>query len=314
MGITIILTGKHDPTSDYIQKAFALKKKNISKVCIDRNYFPKINLNPIKKQGWIEDINQKKIQLKNISSVIVRRPQSPIKENSKATNRFYNREILHGLRSVLESIDATWMNHPNSNEAASSKPKNLRLATEIGLKVPATLISSDPILLTNWLNKNKYCVMKSISYGLMQDKNDSKMAFTQRIPANFNINENIVNGVPILLQKEIKKSYDIRVTVVGDKIFSASLPSNDNVDWRTYDNKSKWKRFELPKNISDSCLKMCKKLNLNFAAIDLVIDKENHFFFLEINPNGQWVWIEKETGLPISKAIVNVLTEEQDGY
>lgn len=209
MGLTLLLTGKCDPTADYIQEAFTLQNKNISKICVDKEYFPKICLNPIKKYGWIKDSNQQKIQLKDINSIIVRRPQSPLLDNNEKTNRFYNREMLHGLRSLLESTDAIWMNHPDANADASSKPRNLRFATETGLNVPATLISSDPIELSDWLNKHEFCVMKSISHGLMQDETGSKMAFTQRIPATFDIRENLIPGVPILLQEEIKKLYDI---------------------------------------------------------------------------------------------------------
>jgi len=227
MGITLLLTGKNDPTSDYIEESFILHKKKISRICIDNDCIPKIHLNPIEKSGWIEDINERKILLKNIHSIIVRRPQLPNLENDEAINRFLNREILYALRSLLESTDAIWMNHPDANAYASSKSRNLRFASEFGLKIPKTLISSDPVEISKWLNHHQFCVMKSISHGLIQGEKLSKMAFTQRVPTNFNIAENLIPGVPILLQQEIKKVYDIRVTVVRNHLFSASLPFHD---------------------------------------------------------------------------------------
>ena len=70
MGVTLLLTGKHDPTADYIQEAFTLQKKNISKVCVDREYFPKINLSPIEKFGWIEG-SRRVDQIFNMAVLIV---------------------------------------------------------------------------------------------------------------------------------------------------------------------------------------------------------------------------------------------------
>jgi glutathione synthase/RimK-type ligase-like ATP-grasp enzyme len=308
MGITLLLTGKNDPTSDYIEEAFTGYNKKISRICVDNNCIPKMNLNPIEKIGWIEDSNKVKIQLEKVHSIIVRRPQLPDIDKDAFTNRFFNREILYALRSLLESTNAIWMNHPDSNAYASSKPRNLRFAAELGLQIPKTLISSDPIEITHWLNHHHNCIIKSITHGLIKGEKKVKMAFTQRVPINFDIDRDLISGVPIFLQEEIKKLYDIRVTVVGKQLFAASLPSNGNIDWRSYDKSQNWQKFELPEGISNACLKLCKKLNLNFAAIDMVLDKEK-IYFLEINPNGQWVWIERETGLPISKAIVDRLSE-----
>ena len=57
------------------------------------------------------------------------------------------------------------------------------------------------------------------------------------------------------------------------------------------------------------CLKLTKKLELNFSAIDLILDKNKDYIFLEINPNGQWAWIEKRLGYNISCEIIKLLME-----
>lgn len=65
--------------------------------------------------------------------------------------------------------------------------------------------------------------------------------------------------------------------------------------------------IELPSSIATSCLALVAKLNLKFGAIDLICDQEDNYWFLEINPNGQWAWIENQTSLPIASAIVDEL-------
>lgn len=312
MGTTLLLTQSRDPTADYIQKAFNKKNQRIYRINLDDLNVPKFSLDPLQRdEGWIEDINGVKIRVEDIKAIIIRRPAIPNVHKDETKNRFLGREILFGLRAFLETTSAIWMNHPDSNSMASSKPKNLRLASNLGLKVPKTLISSDPIEISNWLEKHEKSIIKAISYGLMERKNSAEMAFTQRIPKNFNVKEDILPSVPILLQEEIEKEADVRVTIVGKNVFSAVLSQEGKeIDWRAHNSGDKWNSFQLPEIIEKMCIKLCGKLKLEFAAIDLVKSISGDFFFLELNPNGQWVWIEEETGLPISDTIVQHLSKD----
>ena len=118
-------------------------------------------------------------------------------------------------------------------------------------------------------------------------------------------------SVPILLQEEIEKEADVRVTIVGKNVFSAMLSQEGKeIDWRAHNSGAKWNSFQLPEIIEKMCIKLCEKLKLEFAAIDLVKSVSGDFFFLELNPNGQWVWIEEETGSPISGTIVQHLSKD----
>jgi glutathione synthase/RimK-type ligase-like ATP-grasp enzyme len=105
---------------------------------------------------------------------------------------------------------------------------------------------------------------------------------------------------------------DIRVTVVGEQVFPAKIHSQEfeetMVDWRKGENaKVKHERIELPPEIEDKCIELTKRLGLHFGAIDFVLDRGMNYVFLEINPNGQWGWIEKRLGYDISGEIVALL-------
>jgi glutathione synthase/RimK-type ligase-like ATP-grasp enzyme len=102
--------------------------------------------------------------------------------------------------------------------------------------------------------------------------------------------------------------------MVGERAFAVLIDSQkDNetqIDWRRGEIPLKHLIIELPNNILSQCVSLLKILNLRFGAIDFILDKSGNFIFLEINPNGQWAWIEKQTEYDISNEIVNLLEYE----
>jgi len=103
------------------------------------------------------------------------------------------------------------------------------------------------------------------------------------------------------------------VTVVGNKVFATAIHSQDHnetkIDWRLWDIITdidlKHTKIELPSDISEKCINITKSFNLSFSAIDLILSKDNEYYFLEMNPNGQWAWIEEKTGYPIRDTIIS---------
>ena len=121
-----------------------------------------------------------------------------------------------------------------------------------------------------------------------------------------------IQSAPIIFQRQIYKSVDVRVTVVGKNVFAAAIHSQareeTRVDWRNgSDILLRHTVITLPEAISQQCVALTEKFGLRFAAIDLIKDRDGEYWFLEINPNGQWAWIENLTGLPIAAAIVDEL-------
>ncbi|MFN2444382.1 MAG: alpha-L-glutamate ligase, partial [Vicinamibacterales bacterium] len=65
--------------------------------------------------------------------------------------------------------------------------------------------------------------------------------------------------------------------------------------------------FDLPNGMADACRRLVASYGLMFGAIDLIVDATGEYYFLELNPNGQWVWVQQATGLPIREALCRVL-------
>lgn len=102
------------------------------------------------------------------------------------------------------------------------------------------------------------------------------------------------------------------VTKPGDKVFPCAISSQNSQqtieDWRRYDlPNTPHKPYALPMDLEQKCIALVKTLGLIFGCIDMIITPNNEYVFLEINPNGQWLWIEQLTGLPIAKALAELL-------
>ena len=125
-----------------------------------------------------------------------------------------------------------------------------------------------------------------------------------------------VRYVPVLFQAYVPKRVELRVTVVGQQVFAAEIHSQASHrtrhDWRRYDFfKTIYLPHELPREVERRCLQLVERLGLCYGAIDMILTPDNHYVFLEINPNGQYLWIENETGLAISDALCDLLISEE---
>jgi glutathione synthase/RimK-type ligase-like ATP-grasp enzyme len=117
---------------------------------------------------------------------------------------------------------------------------------------------------------------------------------------------------PIIVQREIPKEFDIRATVVGRKVFAVAIDSQTDpeakIDWRRTENPDLPHQIhKLPGRMENLLITLTHELGLSFAAIDLILSPDGEYFFLEVNPSGQWLWVEDKTGLPISDAVADWL-------
>ena len=116
----------------------------------------------------------------------------------------------------------------------------------------------------------------------------------------------------MLFRSYIEKFLELRITIVGKKIFCCSIDSqkkeSTKIDWRKLDlHDLKHEIYTLPENISQKLIKLIRKMNLIYSAIDMILTPQGDYVFLEVNPSGQYEWIEKMTGLEITKSIAEHL-------
>ncbi len=168
-------------------------------------------------------------------------------------------------------------------------------ARKVGLKVPNTLITSRLEKLKNFNQQaNNGLITKSIgllSY-VLYDNQDWSL-FTTKVDED-SLAKQRDSFFPSKFQECIDKKYEIRTFVIGNQCYSMAIFSQSNertkVDFRKYDTvkPNRTVPFQLPVYIEEKLIKLSSNLNLNSCSIDLLVDKEGNFIFLEVNPVGQF--------------------------
>jgi glutathione synthase/RimK-type ligase-like ATP-grasp enzyme len=315
----LIITNKDDITVDFVVKELQLRE--IPYYRFNTEDIPqKLKVSFDLEENTfelIDDIKKISLSLNDFDSVYYRRPQLNTLEYIDELNYTEKLYLLSELNFVLEGIykileKKYWLNNVYRIREAENKIYQLQLAKEIGFMIPNTIIANRYETIKSFVKKNhEECIIKPIKSGHVSDGDNSKAIFTTKLDQKHLIDSERIESFPLYLQKNIEKISDIRVTVVGDKVFSAAIHSQkyieSSIDWRRGIKPLDHVKHFLPKDVEKMSIQLTKRLGLNYSAIDLIYTKEKDYIFLEINPNGQWAWIQNLLDFPISREIVNLL-------
>jgi hypothetical protein len=139
-----------------------------------------------------------------------------------------------------------------------------------------------------------------------------KLLFTSLVnESDINNGKAALHLAPGIFQQRILKDYELRVTIVGERIFAVRIDSQAvhraELDWRRAQDELEYTMFDLDDGVSQRLLRLHRRLGLVFGAYDLIVTTEGEMVFLEVNPMGQWLWLEKRLNLDISQAIAQAL-------
>jgi hypothetical protein len=210
-----------------------------------------------------------------------------------------------------------WLFQPPRLRAPSAYNKlhQLAIAGQLGFTVPRTLVTNSPKRFIEFYEEcDSQVVSKHAAVLPAARDGEDCMRFTYPVHRRNAAGYQSIRYAPVIFQEEIPKKLELRVTVVAAKVFSAAIQSQDSRflrhDWRHYHDFGESKYYSehtLPEKIEGICVRLVEALGLCFGAMDLIVTPADEYVFLEINPNGQWLWIEQFTGLAIGDAIAELL-------
>lgn len=208
------------------------------------------------------------------------------------------------LRNLIVFDKVKWMNNPVDTYKAENKVYQLKIANQVGFNIPMTTVANYKVE-----NLNDFLILKSLDSALFRDEKFEYFTYTNIVNKNELMYDNL-KYTPVFLQEYLENKIDMRVTFINNKVFPVSITTaNDKIlgDWRTNNKETlEYKSLNLPNNIVKCIKKLMKKLNLVFGGIDLIFC-DGKYYFIEVNPTGEWAWIDANCKLGISDEICNFL-------
>lgn len=232
-------------------------------------------------------------------------------------NNLFNDSILHSL-----APEAWWVNTREATQRANSKLLQLKIARECGMSIPITLCSNDPIEIKAFLLKHDVdgTVYKPLCTAFWFEPDQMKIAYTNKIKFLELPDNQVLQTTPGIFQVEIKKKYELRVTCFGDYLVAAKLYSQEHekglVDWRTIpEGQMRVEPYILPAELQNQIRLFMQKLGIVFGSMDFIVNEDGEYFFLEVNEQGQFLWIEEyNPAIPMLDIYVNFMINKTVDY
>jgi len=255
------------------------------------------------------------VTLEDVSSIWYRRVRSPERPNTmlQGVYDFCLREARSALLGSILGTNSRIMSPPASIWSAEHKLLQLETARLVGLQIPETVFTNDPNrVMQAFKTFNGKMIAKPIRTGFVDYGSEQQAIFTSQVLESHLERVNDARLSPAIYQPLIPKRFDVRVTAVGSRLFVAEIDSQSDpeasVDWRhTADSHLPHYRSSLPIEVEAGIHKLLSRLGLNFAAIDLIRTPSDQYIFLEVNPSGQWLWLDDMLDLGISEAVADWL-------
>lgn len=228
-------------------------------------------------------------------------------------------EVQRTLFGMLEGLDAFHLERTSVYRRLDSKEEQLRLAVKAGLRIPPTCISNDAKVVADFIHSLQTPVIAKMqsSFAIYREGVEH-VVFTNEITSENLQQLDSIQYCPMVFQQKIDKQLELRITIVGNKIFAFSIDSskleNSRVDWRKEGVAliKDWQPYTLPDSLQQQLLTFMQYTGLNYGAIDVILSPEGEYFFLEVNSAGEYFWLDMLCDNAISAQIAAILLNKAE--
>ena len=326
----LVLTQKVDPHIQPVAEEIQRRDKQV--IRFDFGDFPQhVQLAAhIGPQGWSGTLhyNQEEQALDEIQSIWWRRPNAPQAPDGYdiPTRAFLNLENLRGFIGVMQQQSdgqdgLFWVSKRDRIQIAEFKPLQLQEAQRVGLDVPRTLVTNTPSSVCHFYHDCAgRVIVKAVAKGAIDPNNAHHFGNERFVYTSLLTSEDLdeLDGVRIcahLFQERIDKLMDLRVVVIGRRIFTVGIHSSHEhtaLDWRIDYSTLRYSVEQLPAEVEQKVLALVRAFDLQFSSMDFILTPEGKYIFIEANPNGQFLWLSPPTGLPMASAMADLLCFPQE--
>ncbi len=252
----------------------------------------------------VDHVESGTVDLSAATSVWWRRPQAPSLDAiiDPDVFGFTHGEWHEALNGMYQLISCPWMNDPIQNEIASRKAHQLVVASQLGLHVPRTIMTSDQRRAQAFIEREG---IGKVIYKTFASTHQVWRETRLVQPADLDMLDSL-RYAPVIFQEYIPAVADLRVTVVGGEVFPMAIDvrgTDYEVDFRVSMRGASTSVAELPDAVTKRLLRLMDRLGLAYGAIDLRLTEDGDYVFLEINPAGEFLFVEHGVGLPVTDAV-----------
>lgn len=239
-----------------------------------------------------------------------------LKSKYKEMNHYLSHSQLRSISSILDAPLCKYqLNCYNDNFI--EKLQMLNDARKVGLTIPPTIYTDSLDKVMDFIHKHTFIITKTtiVPFGtitLEQTYNFSSgtiklsMDDLKNMPTHF---------LPSIFQKYVEKKYEIRTFFLNGIFYSmaifSQMDTTTQVDFRERTVLPLRKApYKLPAEYEEKLSKLMNKYSLKSCSIDTIVTPDHEFYFLEINPIGQFQWLSKNCNYQIEKKIAQYLKQE----
>lgn len=223
-------------------------------------------------------------------------------------------EARRVIFSLLGTLNCFRLDPRPNIELGSNKHLQLQVAQRVGLTIPRTLITNDPASVRLFAKECKENIITKMQESFaIYENGEEKVVFTSPVSEEDLADLTGLALCPMQFQERLDKALELRVTVVGQSVFAYAVDSQSSTmakdDWRK-DGLAlveQWQPYTLPADVQAALLRLMDALGLNFGATDFILTPDGRHVFLEVNPVGEYFWLDALCDHAISREIARVL-------
>ncbi|MBV8252640.1 MAG: grasp-with-spasm system ATP-grasp peptide maturase [Chitinophaga sp.] len=221
---------------------------------------------------------------------------------------------LYGL--LFHTIDRQkWLNDPIIEDNLN-KLHVLMLAKEYGLQIPFTEVVTRKSTVVALLQQYPALIVKPLGECiLVEDENGTKFKMLTQVINVSNLQRMPDQFFPSMVQEKVEKKYEVRAFYLDGTFYSMAIFSQNNNktkdDFRNYDDErpNRTVPYQLPAVVEEKLRKVMQELRFGTGSIDLMVDRHGTYYFLEVNPAGQFGMVSFPCNYYLEKKMAQVLSK-----
>ncbi|MEU4206026.1 MvdC/MvdD family ATP grasp protein [Streptomyces sp. NPDC026294] len=254
----------------------------------------------------------RRVRLEDIGAILWWHPSSPQVSPEgldKHHAEWLSREAAAGLAGTLAALDCLHVNHPNFTDAAQNKPYALVQAAAARLRVPPTWIGNDGADARRAVDLFGPAVCKSLVTPVIEAADGPQVLFTTSVEPG-DLDESVAAAVH-QFQQRINALYEVRLIMVHGLPFAARLTApGHSTDFRAHYDELAYDYITVPNGVRYGAVRLMNCLHLEYAALDLLVDSHARWWLVDVNPAGQWGFVEGHLPeLAVSARLADVLAD-----